>query len=147
MVDRSALGRALPTVHAEVEKGRLRFFLDTMGEKNPVFRDPSAAQAAGLDATPIPPTYLFCLEMMDSEDPFAFLEMLDVDIGRILHGEQSFDYHAPVVAGDRLAFESRISDIVDKKGGALTLVTVETRVTSQTGRHVADVMRSIVVRN
>ncbi len=71
--------------------------------------------------------------MMDAQDPFAFLDVLGVDIGRILHGEQSFTYHAPVVAGDRLAFESRISDIVDKKGGALTLVTVETRVTRDTG--------------
>jgi acyl dehydratase len=85
--------------------------------------------------------------MMDSEKPFEFLEKLKIDLGRVLHGEQRFAYHAPVVVGDTLTFESRVTDVAQKKGGALTIIEVETRITNQDGKHVADTVRSIVVRN
>ncbi len=147
MVDKSAIGVMFSPVHAQVEAGRLRYFFETLGERNPVYRDPAAAKAAGYDGVPIPPTYLFCLEMMDSENPFEFLQTLNIDLGRVLHGEQRFDYHAPVVVGDALTFESHVADVVDKKGGSLTFVTIETKITNQHGSHVADATRSVVVRN
>ena len=62
MVDRSAVGRSFTPVTARVEPGRLRYFLDTLGEQNPLYRDAGAARAAGYSARPMPPTYLFCLE-------------------------------------------------------------------------------------
>jgi acyl dehydratase len=147
MVDKSAVGVTFTPVRAQVEPGRLRYFFETLGERNPIYRDAAAAKASGFSGVPIPPTYLFCLEMMDSENPFEFLKKLNIDLGRVLHGEQRFDYHAPVVVGDTLTFQSRVADVVDKKGGALTFVTVETRITNQHGTHVADTTRSIVVRN
>ena len=100
--------------------------------------DAKAAQAAGYAATPVPPTYLFCLEMMDAEQAFEFITVIGVDIGRLLHGEQRFTYRAPVVVGDTLMFQPRIVSVADKKGGAMTLVGIETKVTNQNGTHVAD---------
>ena len=147
MVDQSAVGREFTTVNARVEPGRLRFFLDTIGETNPLYCDESAAQAAGYAAAPVPPTYLFCLEMMDATIPFEFLTALNIDLARVLHGEQRFDYHAPVVVGDILTFKPRVSAVTEKKGGAMTLIVVETSVTNQNGVHVADVSRTVVVRN
>ena len=147
MVDQSAVGMTFTPVQARVEPGRLRYFFETLGETNPVYRNPAAANAAGFAATPVPPTYLFCLEMMDSEKPFEFLETLKIDLGRVLHGEQRFAYHAPVVVGDTLTFQSRVTGVAQKKGGALTIIDVETRITNQSGAHVADTVRSIVVRN
>ena len=69
MVDQSAVGRSFTPVTAHVEPGRLRFFPNTLGENNPLYRDEAAARAAGYAARPVPPTYLFCLEMMDAEQP------------------------------------------------------------------------------
>ena len=139
MVDQSAVGREFTPVTAHVEPGRLRFFLDTLGERNPVYRDDKAA--------PVPPTYLFCLEMMDATAPFEFLTSLNIDLARVLHGEQRFDYHAPVVVGDTLTFRPRVTGVSEKKGGAMTLVVIETGVTNQNGVHVADVSRTVVIRN
>jgi acyl dehydratase len=147
MVDSSAIGHTLTPITAHVEPGRLRYFLKTLGETNPVYRDPLAAKAAGFSATPIPPTYLFCLEMMDTENPFEMLEALNIDLRKILHGEQKFVYHRPVVVGDTVTFKSEVTDVVQKKGGAMTLITVVTRVTNQTGDHVADAIRVVVERN
>jgi acyl dehydratase len=147
MVDQSAVGRSFAPIAAHVEAGRLRYFFDTIGERNPVYRDTRAAKAAGYARQPVPPTYLFCLEMMDAERPFEILEALNIDLARVLHGEQRFAYHAPVVVGDTLTFHSRVTDVTDKKNGALTFVVVATKVTNQAGLHVADAARTIVVRN
>jgi acyl dehydratase len=147
MVDQSAVGHHFTPVTARVEPGRLRYFLDTLGEKNPVYRDAEAARAAGFAGTPVPPTYLFCLEMMDAEDPFEMLTALDIDLARVLHGEQSFVYHAPVLVGDTLTFRARVAGVTEKKGGALTLIVIECEVTNQDGVHVADTARTVVVRN
>lgn len=147
MVDQSAVGRAFTPVTARVEPGRLRFFLTTLGEGNPLYRDAEAARAAGYAAPPVPPTYLFCLEMMDAAEPFEFLTALDIDLARVLHGEQRFDYHAPVVVGDTLTFKPRVTRVTEKKGGAMTLIVIETGVTNQNGVHVADTSRTVVVRN
>ena len=147
MVDQSAVGRSFTPVTAHVEPGRLRFFLNTLGEQNPVYRSEQAARAEGYSARPVLPTYLFCLELMDAERPFEFLTELSIDLARVLHGEQRFVYHAPVVVGDTLTFKSRVTGVADKKGGAMTMVVVETEVTNQHGAHVADTARTIVVRN
>jgi len=147
MVDHSAVGHDFTPVTARVEPGRLRFFLNALGEQNPVYRDEAVARAEGYSARPAPPTYLFCLELMDAERPFEFLTELNIDLARVLHGEQRFTYHAPVVVDDTLTFKSRVISIADKKGGALTMVVVETEVTNQHGVHVADAARTIVVQN
>ena len=147
MVDQSAVGRSFTPVTASVEPGRLRYFFNTLGERNPVYRDAEVARSNGYSAVPAPPTYLFCLEMMDSDKPFEFLTELKIDLARVLHGEQSFSYHAPVVVGDTLTFKPRVTSVTDKKGGAMTLIVVETAVTIQHGIHVADVSRTVVVRN
>ena len=147
MVDQSAVGRSFTPVTAHVEPGRLRYFFNALGERNPIYRDAAVARTNGYSAVPAPPTYLFCLEMMDSDNPFEFLTELKIDLARVLHGEQSFVYRAPVVVGDTLTLSSRVASVTDKKGGAMTLIVVETAVTNQDGIHVADVSRTIVVRN
>jgi hypothetical protein len=83
MVDASAIGMTFEPAYARVEPGRLRFFLDTLGETNRVYRAREAAKEAGFAERPIPPTYLSCLELMDRK-PFEMLEALKIDISRTL---------------------------------------------------------------
>jgi acyl dehydratase len=147
MVDQSAVGRSFAPVTARVEPGRLRYFVNTIGERNPIYRDAEVARTQGYSAIPAPPTYLFCLEMLDSDDPFEFLTELEINLTRILHGEQSFTYHAPVVVGDTVTFRSRVTGVTDKKGGAMTMVVLVTEVTNQHGVRVAETARTVVVLN
>lgn len=144
-LDRSFIGHQLDTFSVPVEASRLRFFAKATGQADPVYTDEAAAREAGHAALPVPPTYLFCLEM-DGPNPNALRERLGIDIARILHGEQRFTYHAPCHAGDVLQFEQRIVDIYDKKGGALEFVVRESRVSNQRGEHVADLHCVTVVR-
>ena len=146
MIDTRFIGTALPSFSAEVEAGRLRFFAKAIGQKDPVYLDEAAARTAGFNAVPVPPTFLFCLEM-EAPNPAALREMLDIDIGRVLHGEQQFVYHAPAYVGDRLTFAPKVADIYAKKAGALEFVVRETRVTNQHGELVAELRCVTVVRN
>ncbi|TAK71377.1 MAG: MaoC family dehydratase [Betaproteobacteria bacterium] len=146
MIDKKHIGYAAPTTVWEVEKGRIRFFAEVIGETNPIYLDEAAAKAAGYRNVVAPPTFIFGAES-DSGVRMKLLNMLEIDLRKVLHGEQRFDYHTPVCAGDTLRFDTRIADIYDKKGGALEFVVNDTKVTNQLREHVADLHSVIVVRH
>ena len=146
MISRDFIGLTMPAFTVDVEKGRLRFFAKATGQTDPVYVDEAAARDAGHPALPVPPTFLFCLEM-DAPNPGALRDKLGIDIARILHGEQRFVMHRMAHAGDRLTFQQRVADIYDKKGGALEFMVRETRVTNQRGEHVADLLATTVIKN
>ncbi|MDF2366870.1 MaoC family dehydratase N-terminal domain-containing protein [Sneathiella sp.] len=146
MIDRSHIGREFGVHTADIEKGRLRFFAKATGETNPVYFDEEAAKDAGHPTLPAPPTFLFSMDM-EVPDPFEILKVMDIDLGKILHGTQEFMYHKPVYAGDTISFKSEVTDIFDKKGGALEFIVKKTSATNQKNELVAEMSRTIVVRN
>ncbi len=146
MIDKKHIGYAPSPTLWDVEKGRIAFFAKVIGLTDPIHTDEAAAKAAGYRGIVAPPTFIFGAPG-DSGETMKLIETLEIDLGKVLHGEQRFDYHAPVCAGDTLRFESRVSDIYDKKGGALEFVVNDTKVTNQLGEHVADLHSVIVVRH
>jgi len=126
-----------------VECDRLRFFAQVTGEENPLFRDEAVAQARGYPSLPLPPTFLFCLEMAGPR-PMEVYERLGVNYAHVLHGEQHFVYHRLAFAGETLHFKPRIADLYEKKGGALGFIVWETRVEAGDRTPVAD-LRSVVI--
>lgn len=140
------IGHAFPPHSADVEAGRLRLFAKATGDDRPEYVDVDAARAAGHPALPAPPTFAICLDL-EVPDPFAWLRELAIDLGRVLHGAQGFRYFAPIYAGDRLTFVSRIDDVFHKKGGALTFIVKVTEVTNQAGARVAELRSTLVVRD
>lgn len=146
MIDPKHKGLKLPAHSAAVEAGRLRWFAKAIGETDPIYTDEAAAKAAGYRSLPMPPTFLFCLEM-EKPEPFEYVRLLNAEMGKMLHGEQNFKYYAVSCSGDTLTFESQISDVYSKKEGALDFIVKDTRVTDQNRRHVADLRSVMVVRN
>ena len=108
-----ALGLELPAFDVLVERGRLRAFAAAIGESDPAYVDLDAARAAGHRDLPVPPTFLFSLEL-EGEDPFGYLELIGADLRGVLHGEQSFDYRGLVHAGDTITVRPRISEAYAK---------------------------------
>lgn len=146
MIDKGLIGKKSSPLEVDVEKGQLLFFAKAVGETNPVYTDEAAARDAGYRALPAPPTFVFSLNLAQP-DPFAkFIEM-DIDLAKVLHGEQQFEYGAPVCAGDRITLQSTVVDIFDKKGGALEFLVEETTATNQDNELVAKSIQTLVVRN
>src|ERR1700683_3658486 len=141
------IGKPTSTTVVTVERGQLALFADAVKEKSPIYRDARAASDAGLPAIPAPPTYPFSMgnfgvfpELQPEDAPAgnALAEVLGPLMakgGIILHGEQEFTYHRPVVAGDVLVGEGRVADAYRKesKGKTMTVVLVDT-VWGESGR-------------
>jgi acyl dehydratase len=145
MIDRNIIGMAFPPFAITAEAGQLRFFAKAIGETDPVYFDESAARDAGHPTLPLPPTFLFSLEL--ARPPSNWREEAGIELARVLHGEQSFTYRRMAHAGDTLHFDSGVTDVYEKKGGALEFVVMETRVTNQRSEHVADIRKVLVHRN
>jgi len=150
MIDPALIGLRLPVHTQLVEKGRLRFFAKAIGETNPIYLDEDAAKAADWRSLPVPPTFLFCLDM-ERDNPYDYLDTLGIELGKVLHGEQRFRYYQVACAGDRLTFDSQITDIYQKKAGAMEFVVRDTEVFRETHEsdreRVADLRSIIFVRH
>ena len=146
MIDKAFIGRELPPSTLTLERGRLRFFAQAIGETDPVYTDLDAARAAGYADLPAPPTFLFAAEL-DSGQSMALLELLQIPLPKLLHGEQGFTYHRPACAGDTITVRPRITDIYDKKGGALEFVVKTAEARNQRDELVAELRTVIVCRH
>lgn len=145
-LDTSVIGTEMPSISATMERGRLRAFAKATGQNEPTYVDLDAATAAGHRDLPVPPSFLFGIEL-EAPDPFEWLAELGVDLRFVLHGEQRFEYHRMAYAGEELTATSRIEDVYSKRGGALDFIVKKTAVTDTDGGPVADLTTVIVVRN
>jgi hypothetical protein len=145
-ISKSAIGRRLTPVTTTFERGRLAFFAQAIGETDPVYSDLDAAKAAGHPDLPVPPTFVFGT-ILDGPDPFGWLGDLGVDLRFILHGSQAFTYHSVLHAGDTVTVQPVITDIYDKRGGALEFIVSTTTVTRPDGEVAVSWDQTIVVRH
>ena len=141
-IDPNAVGATSPPITVTVERGRLQLFAKATGQCDPLYVDVETAQAQGHPDLPVPPTYLFGLEL-EQPDPFAWLAALGVDLNDVLHGSQSFTYEGLVHAGDTVTVQSTVTDVFAKKA----LEFLERRsVVTRGGEVVATLDQTIVVR-
>ena len=146
MIDKKWIGHELPASELPIERSRLQFFAKAIGETSPVYSDVHAARAAGYADLPAPPTFLFAAEL-DSGAAFGLLEDLGIPIARLLHGEQGFDYHRAACVGDMVTVRSIVTDIYDKKNGALEFIVKTSRATNQRQELVAELRTTLVCRH
>lgn len=144
-VNREFIGRAYPAPATyEVGREHIRRFAEAIDDLNPAYLDPAAARALGHPDVIAPPTFLTVLGFrFAAEGPVAD-PALGLDYAMVVHGEQSFELHRPVVAGDVLTAVSRVEDIRD--AGRNELVTQVTEVTGADGAPVATLRGTLVSR-
>lgn len=128
-IDRAqALQLQMAPMVFEVERGRLRFFAETIGLTDPIYFDLGAARRAGHRDLPVPPTFLGHSLELSLADPMGWLRDLGADLTKTTHAEQAFTYHALAYAGDSLVFKRSIEDVYTRKGGALEFVVKKTEI-------------------
>ncbi len=147
-------GAVLPSATVVVERTAVAHFAAGVIDDNPVFRDPAAAAAAGLDAIPGTPTFSFVMNNYgmfpelqsprgDEKNPFnVALGELMATGGLLLHGGQEFHYHRPVLVGDQLTSEAHMSDVYAKTNAAGKVMTFLETSTTWRDADGADVVTS-----
>jgi hypothetical protein len=134
-IDRGHIGFALPPFKVAVDRERLQLFAKAIGETDPQFSNDIA-----------PPTFLKAIDG-ENNSSRIILDALNVDLKRVLHAEQQFDYVAPVRAGDCITVERRVLDIFDKRAGALEFIIIESVLSNETGAVVGRTRQVVMVRN
>lgn len=122
MLERSLVGRQSEPAVIEVEKNAIRRFAEALGDPNPIYTDEVAARAAGYASLVAPPTFPVALASNE-----RFRHSLDLGTRSILHGEQSFEYARPIVAGDRITVRSKVADVQERAGasGPMDVIVIE----------------------
>ncbi|MCR6485035.1 MaoC family dehydratase N-terminal domain-containing protein [Amycolatopsis sp. OK19-0408] len=144
-IDKVHIGRDTGTRTLLVDRGRLRLFAKATGQTDPVYTDLDAAKAAGHPDLPVPPTFFFAVSL-ETADPFTWLTDLGIDLTTVLHGEQEFHYHRLAHAGAELTATARITDVYDKRGGALEFLVTTTSITDHSGQLVAEAVGTTAIR-
>ncbi len=144
-LNRAFIGREYPaSATYEVGREHIRRFADAIGDRNPAYLDVEAAKALGHRDVVAPPTFLTVLGYrFAAEGPIVDPE-LDLDYSLVVHGEQSFELHRPIYAGDVLTTVQRIEDIRD--AGRNELILMVSDVTDSEGTPVATLRSTVVSR-
>lgn len=143
MLDRSLVGRESEATVVEVEKGSIRRFAEALGDPNPLYNDEPTARAAGYKSLLAPLTFPIVLTQND-----RFRQSLDLGHRSVLHGEQSFEYFKPIVAGDRLTLRSRVADVVERAGagGPIDVLVIEDEAKDEHGQPVFKARKTLLLR-
>lgn len=138
------VGKEYPrTPEYEVGRERIREFATAIGDHNPAYLNVDAARQLGHPDLIAPPTFAFTLTMK-AMAAAIFDPDLGLDYGRVVHGEQYFDFERPICAGDKLVVEAAIADI--RTHGANEYLTTQCAVQTVDGELVVTTQEVIVSR-
>jgi acyl dehydratase len=143
-INRDFLGRSFEAAEPyEVSRVKIAEFADAIGDRNPLFRDRAAAQAAGYPDVIAPPTFAIVISMASTARAVAD-PGLGLNYAMVVHGEQRFEYSRPILAGDVVTARSTITDIRD--AGRNVLLTAQTEILAADGEHVCTAHNTLVER-
>jgi acyl dehydratase len=149
MFDKSKIGYSFPPFTIEVERGKIRELALAIGDDNPIYQSREAAQAAGYPDVPLFPTAPTLFTFWGNAKMVSQIVSLGINVMRVLHGEEEYEYLAPINAGDTL---TGVMTVVDgktrqgKDGSSLDILTTEIRYTNQHGQPVLNAREMILVR-
>jgi acyl dehydratase len=143
-LDPSVVGRSYPAADTyQVGREKIREFAEAIGDDNTVYRDPDAARSFGYPDVIAPPTFAIILALRAQQalinDPD-----LGLDYSRMVHGDQAFIHHRPILAGDELATTLHVDGV--RTMGGNDLLTVRCEITDRAGDPVTTARSLLVVR-
>ncbi|SRR6266508_2248925 len=125
-LNQSLKGKEYDEVEFTVERDLVSQFARAIGEDNPIFLDPEAAKAAGFPEQVAPPTFPTTMQIRTSGAAVVDPD-LGLDYTRVVHGEQQFEIHRPLVVGDVLKAIPRIADIYARGPNEFLVIEAEIR--------------------
>src|SRR5262249_51596810 len=144
LMDSTAAGKTFPAYEFRVERGKIKEFAVAIGDPDAIYHDAEYAAKTPAGGIMAPPTFLrsFLYEPRAASDALAVK-----DWSYIVHGEQEFEYLAPIVAADVLTARERIVSVTEKesrRAGRLHIAVIETEFHNQRGEKVQVARRTIV---
>lgn len=149
MFDTSRVGESFPPFKIQVERGKIRELAIAVGDDNPIYQSVEAAQAAGYNDIPLFPTAPTIFQFWGNTQMLKNLLDLGLNVMGILHGEEEFEYLAPIQNGDTLTGTTKLRDGKSRKGpngSSMDILNLETSYSNQHGQVVLIARETIIVR-
>ncbi|KAA0977824.1 MaoC family dehydratase [Paeniglutamicibacter gangotriensis] len=137
-------GRSYPAQEPYVVgREKIREFATAVKATHRAHYDLDAAAALGHADLLAPPTFaIIVAQRADAllvNDPQS-----GIDFSRVVHADQRFTHHRPIVAGDELVAELYVDTVRAMGGGAM--ISTRAEITTTAGEAVATTVSSILVR-
>jgi len=141
-IDKSVIGLTSEEYVVEVEKGHIKKFAEAIGDFNPLYHDEGFAKDSIYGGIIAPPTFPVALTSEGGEIP------LDLDMKRMLHGEQEFIYERVIHAGDKLHCQMSVADLYEKEGksGTMQFLVLDTEMKDENNKLVVTSRMNIIYR-
>lgn len=138
------VGRIYPADEMySVGREKIREFARAVKATSPIHFEVDAAQAAGYVDLVAPPTFAIILAQK-ADAALIQDESAGIDFSRIVHADQRFTHHRPIIAGDELVTEVHVDNV--RVMGAGAMLTTREEITTVTGEKVATCISSLLVR-
>ncbi|WP_271394524.1 FAS1-like dehydratase domain-containing protein [Neomicrococcus lactis] len=137
-------GKTYPATEPySVGREKIREFARAVKATHSSHFDVDAARALGYADLVAPPTFAIIVaqraEALMVEDPTS-----GIDFSRVVHADECFTHHRPIVAGDELVATLTVDTVRAMGGGAL--VTSRAEIETISGEKVATTLSSLLVR-
>jgi acyl dehydratase len=132
----SIAGKELGEVRFSIERSKLAELARAYGDDDPVWHDPEVARDHGFTSLPMPPTATILDHHWTPGGIVALAQEIGADPARLLHGEASWELLHPIRPGEELTARQRVASVKTregKRGGTMTVVTLETEFSNQKG--------------
>lgn len=138
------VGRIFPAGQSyQVGREKIREFATATKATSPAHYDVEAAKELGYSDVVAPPTFaIIVAQRADAQliaDPAS-----GIDFSRVVHADQRFTHHRPIVAGDELLAELYVDQVREMGAGAM--ITTRAEITTVDGEKVATTVSSLLVR-
>lgn len=143
-VNASLQGRTYPPAAPyAVGREKIREFAVAVKATHPVHLDLDAARAAGYTDVVAPVTFAVVIAQR-AEAAYITDPEAGIDFARVVHAEERFTHHRPIVAGDEITAAVTVDRA--RAVGTGGMVTTRTELTAADGEAVATVLSTLLVR-
>ncbi len=107
-----------------VGREKIREFADAVKDDNPAHHDEAAAAELGHDSLLAPLTFAAVAGRRVQLEMFKRFDV-GINIARVIHRDQKFTFHRPLVAGDELYFDSYLDAVTESHGAVIAELRAE----------------------
>ncbi|MDT5221568.1 MAG: hypothetical protein QOF15_3673 [Mycobacterium sp.] len=110
--------------HFLVGREKIREFALSLKDDNPVYYSEAAAAEAGYPAVVAPLTFLAIAGRRVQLEIFTKFS-IPINIARVMHRDQKFKFHRPIMVGDELHFDTYLDSVIQSHGTVLAEIRSE----------------------
>jgi acyl dehydratase len=108
----------------EVDREKIREFARAVKDEHPAHYTEAAAQECGYDALVASLTFVAVAGRRVQLEIFNQFDV-PINLQRVLHRDQKLIFHRPILAGDRLWFDSYLDSVIESHGTVISEIRGE----------------------